>query len=204
VVLDEAYFEYGHARGTQDGVAWLAEHPNLVLLRTFSKAYGLAGARVGYAISHPEVAEVLNRLRPAFNVNSLAQAGALAALADQATCAPPSIARCVSSPGSRPVQAAGVVERAVGRQFSAAAARSTGGTGVRGAAAPRTDRATPGRLRPGGLPAHFDRPAQDNDRLLAALPQVLAADAAQAPMSSASTGRRYRAPGLINRSPIAP
>ena len=47
------------------------------MLRTFSKAYGLAGARVGYAISHPEVAEVLNRLRPAFNVNSLAQAGAL-------------------------------------------------------------------------------------------------------------------------------
>jgi histidinol-phosphate aminotransferase len=84
VVLDEAYFEYGHALGTQDGVAWLSEHPHLVILRTFSKAYGLAGARVGYAISHPEVAEVLNRLRPAFNVNSLAQAGALAALADQA------------------------------------------------------------------------------------------------------------------------
>jgi histidinol-phosphate aminotransferase len=84
VVLDEAYFEYGHPLGTQDGVAWLAEHPNLVILRTFSKAYGLAGARVGYAISHPEVAEVLNRLRPAFNVNSIAQAGALAALGDQA------------------------------------------------------------------------------------------------------------------------
>jgi histidinol-phosphate aminotransferase len=83
VVLDEAYFEYGHAQGTQDGVAWLAEHPNLVILRTFSKAYGLAGARVGYSISHPEVAEVLNRLRPAFNVNSIAQAGALAALGDQ-------------------------------------------------------------------------------------------------------------------------
>jgi histidinol-phosphate aminotransferase len=83
VVLDEAYFEYGHALGTQDGLPWLAEHPNLVILRTFSKAYGLAGARVGYAISHPEVADVLNRLRPAFNVNSLAQAGALAALADQ-------------------------------------------------------------------------------------------------------------------------
>jgi histidinol-phosphate aminotransferase len=84
VVLDEAYFEYGRARGTQDGVAWLAEHPNLVILRTFSKAYALAGARVGYAISHPEVADVLNRLRPAFNVNSIAQAGALAALGDQA------------------------------------------------------------------------------------------------------------------------
>ncbi len=83
VVLDEAYFEYGRECGTEDGVPWLPEHPNLVILRTFSKAYGLAGARVGYAISHPEVADVLNRLRPAFNVNSLAQAGALAALADQ-------------------------------------------------------------------------------------------------------------------------
>jgi len=84
VLLDEAYVEYGRERGSQDGVPWLAEHPNLVILRTFSKAYGLAGARVGYAISHPEVAEVLNRLRPAFNVNSVAQAGAAAALADQA------------------------------------------------------------------------------------------------------------------------
>jgi histidinol-phosphate aminotransferase len=53
-------------------------------LRTFSKAYALAGARVGYAISHPEVAEVLNRLRPPFNVNSVGQAGAIAALADPA------------------------------------------------------------------------------------------------------------------------
>lgn len=84
VILDEAYFEYGRERGTQDGVQWLAEHPNLVVIRTFSKAYGLAGARVGYAVSHPEVAETLNRLRPAFNVNSVAQAGAAAALADQA------------------------------------------------------------------------------------------------------------------------
>ncbi len=84
VLLDEAYFEYGRERGTQDGVRWLADHPNLVVIRTFSKAYGLAGARVGYAVSHPEVAETLNRLRPAFNVNSVAQAGAAAALADQA------------------------------------------------------------------------------------------------------------------------
>jgi histidinol-phosphate aminotransferase len=84
VVLDEAYFEYGRQRGTQDGVAWLAEHPNLVITRTFSKAYGLAGARVGYAISHPEVADVINRVRPPFNLNSLAQAAAVAALADQA------------------------------------------------------------------------------------------------------------------------
>jgi len=82
VLLDEAYFEYGRERGTQDGLEWLPEHPNLVVLRTFSKAYGLAGARAGYAVSHPEVAETLNRLRPAFNVNSVAQAGAAAALED--------------------------------------------------------------------------------------------------------------------------
>jgi histidinol-phosphate aminotransferase len=84
VVLDAAYYEYGHERGIEDAQPWLAEYPNLVLLRTFSKAYGLAGARVGYALSHPEVADVLNRLRPAFNVNSIAQAGAMAALADAA------------------------------------------------------------------------------------------------------------------------
>ena len=84
VVLDTAYFEYGRERGIEDAQPWLAEHPNLVLLRTFSKAYGLAGARVGYALSHPEVADVLNRLRPAFNVNAIAQAGAIAALQDSA------------------------------------------------------------------------------------------------------------------------
>ena len=82
VVLDAAYVEYGRDRGAEDGLSWLSEHPNLVVLRTFSKAYGLAGARVGYAVSHPEVADVLNRLRPAFNVNALAQVGAIAALAD--------------------------------------------------------------------------------------------------------------------------
>jgi histidinol-phosphate aminotransferase len=84
VVLDEAYLEYSLECGLTDGLSWLAKYPNLVLLRTFSKAHGLAGARVGYAVSHPEVANVLNRLRPAFNVNSLAQAAALAALADPA------------------------------------------------------------------------------------------------------------------------
>src|SRR6185437_1853053 len=82
VVLDAAYQEYAQAQGLPDTVHWAHRYPNLVQVRTFSKAYGLAGARVGYAISHPEVADVLNRLRPAFNVNSLAQAGALAALED--------------------------------------------------------------------------------------------------------------------------
>jgi histidinol-phosphate aminotransferase len=84
VVLDAAYHEYACARGLADTLAWAARYPNLVQLRTFSKAYALAGARVGYAISHPEVAEVLDRLRPPFNVNLLAQVGALAALGDTA------------------------------------------------------------------------------------------------------------------------
>ena len=55
-----------------------------MIVRTFSKAYGLAGVRVGYALSHPEVADAMNRVRPAFNVSNVAQAGAIAALADQA------------------------------------------------------------------------------------------------------------------------
>ncbi len=92
VVLDEAYFEYNLSHGGFDGLRWQARYPRLVLLRTFSKAYGLAGARIGYAISHPEVADVLNRLRPAFNVNSIAMAGAVAALADESP-----MQRCVAA-----------------------------------------------------------------------------------------------------------
>lgn len=82
VVLDEAYYEYGRELGCPDATAWLAECPNLVVLRTFSKAHGLAGLRVGYALSSPEVAEVLNRIRQPFNVNSIALAAASAALDD--------------------------------------------------------------------------------------------------------------------------
>jgi histidinol-phosphate aminotransferase len=82
VVLDEAYLEYSLSHGGVDGLQWIAKYPRLVLLRTFSKAYGLAGARVGYGISHPDVADALNRIRPAFNVNSMALAGAVASIAD--------------------------------------------------------------------------------------------------------------------------
>ncbi len=83
VVLDEAYVEYARLSGCESGLSWLGEFPNLVLVRTFSKAYGLAGVRVGYSVSHPEVADALNRIRPAFNVSNVAQAGAAAGLADQ-------------------------------------------------------------------------------------------------------------------------
>jgi histidinol-phosphate aminotransferase len=82
VALDEAYFEYTEGLGLQDGIAWLREFPNLVVFRTFSKAYGLAGVRVGYAVSHASVAGMLNRVRQAFNVSVVGLAGASAALDD--------------------------------------------------------------------------------------------------------------------------
>jgi histidinol-phosphate aminotransferase len=82
VVLDEAYHEYSAALGVPDGTRWLQRHPNLVVTRTFSKAYGLAGLRVGYAISHPDLADILNRVRQPFNVSVPALAAAAAALDD--------------------------------------------------------------------------------------------------------------------------
>jgi len=82
VVLDEAYGEFLNARLRAPSVSWLSEFPNLILTRTFSKAYGLAGLRVGYALAHPDVADLLNRLRQPFNVNSLGLAAATAALDD--------------------------------------------------------------------------------------------------------------------------
>jgi histidinol-phosphate aminotransferase len=82
-VIDEAYFEYGRDASSPDAVSWLSEFPNLVVTRTFSKAYGLAGLRVGYSVSSPAIAELLNRVRQPFNVNSMAQAAAVAALQAQ-------------------------------------------------------------------------------------------------------------------------
>jgi len=82
VVLDEAYIEYAEGQELPDGLAFLADYPNLLVSRTFSKAYGLAALRVGYAISSPVIADVLNRVRQPFNVNSLALTAACAALDD--------------------------------------------------------------------------------------------------------------------------
>jgi len=81
-VLDEAYNEYLPAGACYDSLAWVRRHPNLIVARTFSKVYGLAGLRVGYAIAQQEMTDLLNRIRHPFNVNSVAQAAALAALAD--------------------------------------------------------------------------------------------------------------------------
>lgn len=83
VVVDEAYLEYVDLPDYPDCSTWLNDYPNLVVTRTFSKAYGLAGLRVGYALSSPDIADVLNRIRQPFNVNSLALEAAVAALGDE-------------------------------------------------------------------------------------------------------------------------
>lgn len=83
VVLDEAYDEYLPQEHKSEAIGWLADFPNLVVTRTMSKAYGLAGLRVGFALASVEVADIINRVRQPFNVNSVAQAAAVEALADE-------------------------------------------------------------------------------------------------------------------------
>jgi histidinol-phosphate aminotransferase len=83
VVLDEAYAEYVDAPGYPDSLALRKKYPNLVVLRTFSKAYGLAGLRVGYGLARPELVEYLDRVRAPFNVGHVAQVAAAAALGDK-------------------------------------------------------------------------------------------------------------------------
>jgi histidinol-phosphate aminotransferase len=82
VVLDEAYDEYLADDNKSAAIAWLVRFPNLIITRTFSKAYGLAGLRVGFALAHSDVADIVNRVRQPFNVNSLALVAAAAALDD--------------------------------------------------------------------------------------------------------------------------
>ncbi|MEN8169631.1 MAG: histidinol-phosphate transaminase [Pseudomonadota bacterium] len=87
VVVDEAYYDYAShpaigAKGYPNAIDWVGKYPNLMVTRTFSKSYALAGLRVGYSVSHPQVADLMNRVRPPFNVNNLAMAAALAALDD--------------------------------------------------------------------------------------------------------------------------
>ena len=83
VVLDEAYFDYVDTRNGFDGIDYVSLYANLIVTRTLSKAYGLGGMRVGYSVSSEAMADLLNRGREPFNVNAIAQAGAVAALADQ-------------------------------------------------------------------------------------------------------------------------
>jgi histidinol-phosphate aminotransferase len=82
LVLDEAYYEYLAPGVAPRSVEWLARFPNLLIARTFSKAYGLAGLRVGFALCHANVADMLNRVRQPFNVSTAAQVAATAALGD--------------------------------------------------------------------------------------------------------------------------
>jgi histidinol-phosphate aminotransferase len=82
VILDEAYDEYLSSHDKSEAVSWLSTYENLIISRTFSKAYGLAGLRVGFGLMHADVADILNRIRQPFNVNLLAQAAAVASLAD--------------------------------------------------------------------------------------------------------------------------
>mgnify|MGYP001307116324 CR=1 FL=1 len=83
VVLDEAYFEYVEEETYPNSIELLHLYPNLIVTRTFSKIYGLAGLRVGYSVSTTEIAEILNRVRQPFNVNSIGNAAALAVLTDE-------------------------------------------------------------------------------------------------------------------------
>ncbi len=82
IVLDEAYDEYLSATNKSDAIGWLGEFDNIIISRTFSKAYGLAGLRIGFGLMHADIADMLNRVRQPFNVNSIAQAAAVASLAD--------------------------------------------------------------------------------------------------------------------------
>ncbi|MSP87069.1 MAG: histidinol-phosphate transaminase [Methylotenera sp.] len=82
VVLDEAYDEYLSSANKSEAISWLAEFENLIISRTFSKAYGLAGLRIGFGLCHADIADMMNRVRQPFNVNSIAQAAAIASLTD--------------------------------------------------------------------------------------------------------------------------
>ncbi|NMB24426.1 MAG: histidinol-phosphate transaminase [Firmicutes bacterium] len=82
VVFDEAYYEYVTAEDFADSLSYVRDDRNVVVLRTFSKIYGLAGLRIGYGVAPPHIAELMHRVREPFNVNAVAQIGALAALDD--------------------------------------------------------------------------------------------------------------------------
>ena len=83
LVIDEAYYEYTPEKQRADTVAWLAQHPNLVITRTFSKAYGLASLRLGYALAHPDIISLLYRIQLPFCVSQAAMTAGIAAIKDQ-------------------------------------------------------------------------------------------------------------------------
>ena len=83
ILLDEAYDEYLNEFDKSEAIGWLAQYTNLIISRTFSKAYGLAGLRVGFGLMQADIADIMNRVRQPFNVNSVAQVAAIASLADE-------------------------------------------------------------------------------------------------------------------------
>jgi len=83
IFSDEAYYEYVNDKNYVDSIGLLGKHKNIIVSRTFSKMYGLAGLRIGYAIAQKEIVDILNKVREPFNVNSIAQAAALACLKDK-------------------------------------------------------------------------------------------------------------------------
>ena len=82
VILDEAYNEYLPDTSRVDTIKWLDNFPNLLITRTFSKIYGMAGIRIGFGLAHAQLSGLMNRIRQPFNVNSIGLAGALAAIND--------------------------------------------------------------------------------------------------------------------------
>jgi len=181
LVLDEAYNEYLEPADRCDSVGWLSRHPNLLVSRTFSKAYGLAALRIGYGIMHAGVADMLNRVRQPFNVNALAQAAAIAALAD---------AEYVDS--SRALNRAGLAQLAAGfAKLGVESLRSHGNFVL--VKVGNADQVYQRLLARGVIVrpvANYGLPewlrvsvglASENERFLAALGSVLSSDARSAP-----------------------
>ncbi|MGE0268365.1 MAG: histidinol-phosphate transaminase [Candidatus Omnitrophota bacterium] len=83
IFIDEAYYEYVDAKDYVDSIKLLKTHKNLIVTRTFSKMYGLAGLRIGYGVANPELCDIFDRIREPFNINSIAQAAAVACLKDK-------------------------------------------------------------------------------------------------------------------------
>lgn len=180
IVLDEAYFEYLPVGLRGNAMAWIDAHPNLIVTRTFSKAYGLAGLRVGYGVAHETVADLLNRVRQPFNVNSLAQAAAVAAMEDESF-----LAHCLQ------INAEGMTQLTAGLDGLGAAYIPSHGNflACRVGDAARVNRALLERgviVRPVagyGMPEHLRVSvglAEENARFLTALAEVMHALPAEA------------------------
>ena len=159
VVLDEAYNEYLPPELRVDSTAWVRRHPNVIVSRTFSKAFGLAGLRVGYGIAQRELTDLMNRVRQPFNVNTVAQAAAVAALADEDF-----VARSYElnlrgmQQLTERVPCARARVRAECRQLRAGEGRP-GGARLSGTAEARRHRAPGRQLRAAGVAAHHGRTA---------------------------------------------